>query len=83
MVRVNCQNGDGGGSWIGDFRNCGGVQKSMGHKVPWKIGMMISANFADFPFWGLLTLSGNSKEGCWAFGVGVKGVTGTDAIVVQ
>ena len=23
------------------FRKCGGVQKSMGNKVPWKIGMLI------------------------------------------
>ena len=21
MVRVNCQNGDGGGSWVGDFKS--------------------------------------------------------------
>ena len=44
MVRVNCQNGDGGGSWVGDLKNAeNGDPKSeigMGQEIPGNSGFM-------------------------------------------
>ena len=74
MVRVNCQNGDGGGSWVGDFlgrtfpkgsaTQSGPSPKKVGNPPVWKPPGLASLKKRDIPGFTLRALPVNFRSSC-------------------